>query len=120
MKTITQILLALSFCFFSNAANIFAHFSGNLKKAGTYEINEWSNLKDLERACGGWTPFSSVKNLSQIKVIRFPRREGVNGGANIKQRFAVIPMSELPMKDGKYQFQEGDLVYIPARVVIVK
>ena len=117
MSLIRQIILALSISLLSQANNVFVHFSGYLKKPGTHKIGDWSNLKDLETACGGWTPFSSVKNLDKIKVIRFPRREGLNGGANIEQKVSIIPMSELPKKDGKYQFQEGDLIYIPARVI---
>ena len=91
-----------------------------MQKPGNYQINEFSNLKDLEEACGGWSDFSSIKDLKKIKIIRFARREGQNGGANIKQLNTVIPMDELPIKNGKYQFQKGDLIYVPCKVFYAK
>ena len=120
MKILYIILVAISISISCKAEGIYVHFSGYIQKPGIYQINEWSNLKDLEKSCGGWTEFSSVKNLMKIKIIRFARREGQNGGANMKQINTVVTMDKLPVKNGKFQFQKGDIIYVPSKVFHVK
>jgi hypothetical protein len=79
MKTfIHTLLISFVFSLFS-AANaddkekILVHFTGFVKKPGSYQVATKMTMQEIRDACGGLSEFATTKRMM---IIRFPRPEG--------------------------------------------
>ena len=91
------------------------HFTGQVKKAGTYKVTTPATVENLERASGGWNEFGSVKRLI---IIRLERPSNGTTGDPGEPGSKVFKFDEIPRENGKLILKRGDIVFLPEKQVI--
>jgi len=116
-KHITSLILSVAIycCNAALADEVWVHFAGQVKKAGTYKVTTPATVEDLEKASGGWTEFGSAKRLT---IIRLERPSNATTGDPGEAESKVFKFADIPRKDGKLILKQGDLVFLPEKQVI--
>jgi protein involved in polysaccharide export with SLBB domain len=124
MKTfIHALLISFVFALFS-AANaddkekILVHFTGFVKKPGSYRVATKMTMQEIRDTCGGLNEFGTTKHMM---IIRFPRAEGSSEDLLTnpdKRKDEILRLNQIPKEGDHYLLKDGDIVYIPAKYVI--